>query len=588
MSFRFLLIYPPASRHERGAGDLRVPDLDRIVVPYGLLTIAAHLRAHGIEADVVNLCTFTWAEALDAIAARPADVFGLSCYTFNREATAALAAEIKARFPDSHVTAGGPFVSALPLESLAHYRALDTVVIGEGEATALELAERVRDGRSMGGLAGAARRVAGEPVLGPPRAHIADLDSVGKPWEHFDYAMPVTSRGCPGQCTFCGSPRLWGRKIRFRSAESVLEEIEELVGRRGHRVLRMKDDTFTAHRKRVLAVCEGIVERGLEFRWTCDTRVDSVGPEVLAAMRRAGCMAVSFGIESASPDILRNIRKRTSLDQALAATAAARDLGMGVRFYLMAGNRGETPATVQQTLKFVEQAQPTDLVYYVLTIEPGTEEFDLAREEGLLSADDYFAGTRREFFFNRGEDTPGMRELLDHLVATLGGKPRPFAPYSAAELERVLARHPDKLLSYTDLADAYCAEARLDDAAWVLRSAANTLDRESPLLLHRLACVSLARCDVAATQHYFGQAVAADPANRRLHHDLDTLAAAGTLTPKKQARIARRLLERGRSAHALLTGQPAVPALLAAAPPPPVGAAEGVPAADAVCQEALP
>ena len=560
MAFRVLLIQAPASRNENGAGDLGGHDADRILVPSGLLSIASHLRAHGFGAQAINLSTFTWPQTIAAIRNRPADLFGLSCFTFHRHAAAALAAEIKALFPTSHVTVGGPHVSALPLEWLGHYPAFDTVVIGEGEATALDLAVCLSEGRTAAGIPGTAFRADGSPALGPPRDTIADLDSLGKPWQHFDYFSPITSRGCPGNCTYCCTPKLWGRKIRFRSADSVLEEIEHLVARRGHRLLKIKDDTFTAHRTRALAICQGILDRGLELRWTCDTRVDFVTPELLAAMRRAGCIKVSYGIESGSPKILRSIRKRTDLPQVLAATAAARDLGMDVRFYLMVGNRGETPGTVRQTLDLVERARPTAFYFCALTVYPGTEEFEIARDKRLLSVERFFTDmARSEFSFNMGESSPGMSHLLNQLVGKLGGGDRPYAPYTTVEREQILARHPDMLRSYTDLALDYCGEGRLDDAEGTLHRAAAAAGRETQGFLHHLACVHFAKKDMAAAGRFFERALAAAPEDRYLRRDVAALNAAGTMNAQQQAHMAAWLFSNLRSTDPLVSGQPIVP-----------------------------
>jgi anaerobic magnesium-protoporphyrin IX monomethyl ester cyclase len=301
MSFRILLIYPPTSQTQPSAANAVGLDVDRPFMPYGVMTIAANLRDRGFEVEVLNLCTSDWQQALAAIESRPADLFGISCYTFHRHAAAALGTQIKKLFPNSHLTIGGPHVWALARQWLSHYPAFDSVVIGEGEATILELAQALHQGQSTQGIPGTAYRGESTPLIGPPRQFIDDLDALGKPWRHFDYGFVVTSRGCPGKCTFCCSPALWGRKIRFRSAANVLDELEELVIARGHRFLNIKDDTFTARKSRVLEICRGIGERGLVFRWCCDTRVDCIDAEVLAAMRGAGCVRVNLGIESGSP-----------------------------------------------------------------------------------------------------------------------------------------------------------------------------------------------------------------------------------------------------------------------------------------------
>lgn len=542
MRFRVLLVYPPASQNEPGEGNPSSRDPDRLFVPYGMLTIAAELRARGFQADLVNLSTLTWDQAIEAIRTRPADLFGMSSHTFNRHATAALGAEIKRLFPKSHLTVGGPHVSALPLEWLNHYPAFDTVVIGEGEIAAVDLAQRVHTRQEAFEVPGTAYRAESAAVLAPPRAPIANLDALAKPWEHFDYGFLITSRGCPGKCTFCCSPKLWGRKVRFRSAQNVLEEIEELVAARGHRYLHVKDDTFTASKQRVLAICEEIVRRRLVFRWACDTRVDSIDPEVLAAMRAAGCVKVNLGIESASPEILRNLKKRIDPSQALKATAEAREVGLDVRYYLIFGSRGETPDTVRQTLQFVEDARPTTCLFHGLTVYPGTEEFDIAQEQGLLSAEDYFdTGSLQSDFFNMGERSDRMTHVLEVVGRELFGAEQVREPFTTAEREQILARHPDVLLSYTDLVIHYVREWRLEEGARVLHRAAERFGDQTPEIIHFLACVSFARQDFAAAQQYFQRAMEVAPRDSVLVRNWQTLRAAGPMDYAKQGQVATRL-----------------------------------------------
>lgn len=547
MSLRVLFIYPPVAKVPRGVN--RPCDQgDRSVMPYGLLTIAVELRRHGFQADVVNLALLSWDEAIAAIHERPAELFGLSCYTFHRKVVAELGAEIKARFPQSHLTVGGPHVSALPTEWLEHYPAFDSVVVGEGEATIRELAEHLRDGRPVQGLTGTAYRDGNRVHLAPAREAWDDLDSLAKPWEHFDYGFLITSRGCPGKCTFCSSPKAWGSRIRFRSAESVLDELEELVARRGHRFLGIKDDTFTASRPRVLAICEGIVARGLEFRWTCDTRADCLDPEVLAAMRRAGCVKVHLGIESGSPVILENLRKRLDLSKARQATADARALGLDVRFYFIVGSRGETPATIRQSLAFAETARPTHVFFHGLAIYPGTEEFEIGQREGWISAEDYFTGPDNcgELVY-LGEASPEMRQMLAQVTPLMAGNELGYAPYSLAERQAILATHGDMLRSYTDLALDHALQWQLIEADQVLQQAAQCLGRATPELWHHQACVSFARQDFAASQDFFHRALDAASNDTRLLSNWQMLHDAGPMNYQQQGQVAMRLLENLRS-----------------------------------------
>ena len=564
MSLRILLIYPPTSQSQRPVVDTAGLDVDRQFIPYGMMTTAACLRDVGFDVKLLNLCAVDWPQAVAAIESSPADLIGISCYTFHRHAVAALGARIKEIFPEAHLTIGGPHVWAFALKWLHHYRAFDSVVIGEGEVTALELARALRDGRPTEGIPGSAYRERGQPVIGPPREFVADLDSLCKPWEYFDYGFVVTSRGCPGKCTFCCSPELWGRKIRFRSAGNVLDEIEELVTGRGHRFLNVKDDTFTARKSRVLEICRGIAERGLVFRWCCDTRVDCADAEVLAAMRRAGCVRVNLGIESGSPDVLRNIGKPIDSDRAMRVTAEARDLGMDVRYYLIVGNRGETPKTIYQTLDFVRSARPTHFLLHPLAVYPGTEDFRVAQNAGQISADDYFDPSKlTSDFISLGEDSPEMTHVMGQVIRGLGSGEQAHAPFTLSDREEILRRHPEMLRSHTDLALAYAGQWRLDEADQVLAGAAEMAGGQIPELLHYAACMRFARRDFSGAGEYFERALEGAPNDTSVLSSRKTIQEAGPLDFQKQGEVALRLFADLQSSRFLFLGDGAreVPSL---------------------------
>jgi len=264
---------------------------------------------------------------------------------------------------------------------------------------------------------------------------------------------------------------------------------------------------------------------------------------VLAAMRKAGCVRINLGVESGSPEILRNLKKRIDPEQVLKATADARELGLDVRFYLIMGSRGETPATLRRTLEFVEKARPTTCLFHGLALYPGTEDFEFARQLGLISVEGYFdPGAPERDCFNLGENSARMTHVLNAAGGNLFGTERVQAPYTTAEREEILARHPEMLLSYTDLALSYAQQWRLDDAERVLNRAAETCGGQTPEILHSLACVSFARRDFAAAQGYFHRALEAAPSDSRLVRNWMTIQAAGAMDFQEQGRVAQQLL----------------------------------------------
>ena len=382
--------YPGGEGAPREADPLAVDGGDFSQAPYGLLSIASQAIEADHQVTVLNLSTFPWNEVEYVTDRLQADLYGLSCHTANRRGVAMLAKWIRRRHPGAHIVVGGPHVTALPGEILNHHPAIDTVIIGEGESSFMELVRCIEEGGTAGGVPGTASRGAKGVAIAPPRPPIADLDSLASPADHFSLRTLVTSRGCPGRCTFCASRLMWSGHLRFHSAAYVLDMVEKSVYRHGHRYLAFKDDTFTADRQRVITICEEISRRRIGCNWSCETRADRLDPELLAYLHRAGCRRISIGVESASPQILKNIRKNVSLDKVLEATRAARNAGIEVRFYMMVGNRGETYHTFREGLDFIKLAEPNQFVFCQLHLYPGTEEFEIFQRNGCVTPEIFF------------------------------------------------------------------------------------------------------------------------------------------------------------------------------------------------------
>ncbi|RPI78830.1 MAG: radical SAM protein [Desulfobacteraceae bacterium] len=532
---RIILIYPPPWKiplpneapDRNGQGPPRAwrPGSlfsgDEITIPYGLLSLAAQAKQHGHAVTVLNLYAFAWSDILKLLPLLPAELYGLSCFTQNRRGALALAEQIRRLFPAAHIVLGGPHAGALPLEILRHCAAVDSVIIGEGETTFMELIERLQSARDLNGLAGSAYRSPQGLRLNEPRRRIDRLDDLVSPYEYVSGHIFLSSRGCPGQCTFCGSPVLWGPKVRFHSAEYSLQVLEKMVRVHGKRYLNMKDDTFTADRKRLLQICRGIVDRGLNFLWSCDTRVDYLDEEILAAMRKAGCQLISLGVESGSPEMLQTMNKHTTPDKALAATRMLKSFGFTIRFYMIAAGRGETAETLQASLDFIDAAKPNQYLFSFLTLCPGTVEFDLAVQNGRAGADMFFE--RDDLFFLYQPDRP-YEGRLQQLLRQINSRPgvQPFWEYSVAERRDILTRFSGLAAAHMDLAKAYYLEGDFENAGACVRQA---LDRGFPLPglgLNYLACMAARQNNPAEALQYLEQAQKMG-ANRMIRENLEKI-----------------------------------------------------------------
>jgi radical SAM superfamily enzyme YgiQ (UPF0313 family) len=354
--------------------------------PLGLAYLASALEAAGASVRVLDLVVTPYSEAA---LARTLEEFkpglvGATAVTMTVDHAMAVIGAVKRLAPQVLTVMGGPHVTFSAREALDACPALDVVVLGEGERTVVELCRRLEDGGGLAGVPGIAFRAAGETHLTPARDFIPDLDALPPPARHLlplgryrALGMPIsmtTSRGCPFHCIFCVGRRMVGAKVRYRSPVMVVDEMQAL-GTLGFHQINIADDLFTADCGHCRAVCDEIIRRGLALRWTSFARVDTVTEDLLGRMKAAGCTAVSFGIESANPGILRTIRKGITLEQVRRAVAMCRRAGVTPFASFILGLPGETPATIRETMEFGKALQQEGLLYgfHVLAPFPGTE-----------------------------------------------------------------------------------------------------------------------------------------------------------------------------------------------------------------------
>jgi radical SAM superfamily enzyme YgiQ (UPF0313 family) len=394
---KVLLVNPPHSFSPEnplaGAG-LSLP-------PLGLLSIAAFLRKEipGITIKVIDwpAAKITPETFEREVAAFGPDAAGVSVYTGTFTASVFAAAAIKKTCPNCFVAAGGHHATARPAQCLE--KGFDAVIVGEGERTFCELVKELSSEKTPAGLPGLVFR-SGDAVTRPepldidslpfPARDLLDL-SAYRPalfgYKRLPVTSMVTSRGCPYSCGFC-SKEVFGSVYRAQSPARVLSEIKELVGKYGIKEITFQDDTFTADRARVLKLCSLIKESGLDLTWSCMTRVDLVDPELLTAMKSAGCFSIAFGIDGASDGSCGLMRKGFGFAQAKTAVAAARAAGIETRGYYILGYPGETLSSMIASLERMIGIN-TDHVFLAFA-HPffDTELYREAKKNGLLEVSD--------------------------------------------------------------------------------------------------------------------------------------------------------------------------------------------------------
>ncbi len=350
--------------------------------PLGLCYVAAACEAAGAQVIILDYIVSKYSPeklrtALDDF--RP-DVIGATSVTMNFPQAIDIIRDAKTHLPEAVTMMGGPHVSFDVENTIESYPELDLIVIGEAEQTLHALIPAIRSRGRWPQVAGIAYRDTDRVVRTPERPLIIDLDTLPKPARHLlpmsryqALGFPVsviTSRGCPNRCIFCLGRRMVGNKPRFRSPELVVDEIEGLLAE-GMTIINVADDLFTANRGRVHALCEEIQRRGLDFIWSVFARVNTVDPELLRAMRAAGCYSVSFGIESGNARMLKRVKKGITLDQARQAVAWSKEAGLRTHASFMVGLPGESMETLEETRRFAESLG-IEYGFHFLSPFPGT------------------------------------------------------------------------------------------------------------------------------------------------------------------------------------------------------------------------
>jgi hypothetical protein len=177
---------------------------------------------------------------------------------------------------------------------------------------------------------------------------------------------------------------MWTRRVRYRSPEHVLAEVDELVARHRVRMLSLCDDTFTLHRDRAFRILALLRRRHPRLRWSCTTRADCLDRELVAEMRRSGCVRVAVGLESGSPRILSEMEKGESLEQITAGCRLVREAGLQLYLFAMVGLPGETAGEAWETLRVARALNPVRLIGNVVVPYPGSELYAWAAKQGRV------------------------------------------------------------------------------------------------------------------------------------------------------------------------------------------------------------
>ena len=364
------------------------------LLPTGLCSLQAFLKTAGFDAVLANFSGWSTDAVRQQLQTLRPDIVGISQWTHNRHAAMDLAGLVREETPDSMVIMGGAHATFCYADILQAGSAVDCVVLGEGEATLLEIVRHCQGGTDWRGVSGIAFLRNSEVVVTAVRSVLKDLDQLPISVRFLEHSIGVdvelqsefiiTTRGCPSACYFCSSPKFWKRNVRFRSPERIVDEITYIRDQCGLIYFSIRDDTFTVDRARTIAFCQLLIDRNLHIMWNCQSRVATLDEELLVWMKRAGCECIQLGVESGSQRVLKQLGKSITPQQVERAAAMIRNVGINLSVYLISDVPDETEDDVQQTINLIHRIHPDDGYVSPLAYFPGTQLYEEAIVSGRV------------------------------------------------------------------------------------------------------------------------------------------------------------------------------------------------------------
>lgn len=458
---RILCLNPPfKTEYGRFSRTSRSPAITKsgtIYYPIWLCYVAGVLEDAGHEVKVIDSCAYGYnlERTLQLVAEFGPEMAVIDTSTPSIYSDVKTGIEIKKILPDCFIVLMGTHPSALPEETLqlgtgegkgvigvtkGSSAVIDAVAVGEADYTIRELAQKlsvadlhkiqedpVYRENVLDSVNGLAYRIRDKVLVDKEREFIKDIDElpfVSKVYKkHLDahkyfFAASdypeiqiMTARGCVARCTFCVYPQtIHGWEYRMRSPQSIAAEFQWVVENMPEvREIGIEDDTFSGSQKRVIEFCKEIIKRNVRIKWYCNVRVD-LKLETMQWMRKAGCVLVTVGYESANSEILKNIDKRVTPEMIIEFSRNTRKAGLLVHGCFMAGNRGETRETLDENLKLALKMMDDTMQFFPLMVYPGTKDYEWAKKEGLLTIKDYSDYVTEDGCHNSTIRMPDMNE----------------------------------------------------------------------------------------------------------------------------------------------------------------------------------
>ena len=372
-----------------------------IAPPLGIAYMAGVLQENNIDVEILDASAedMDFKDVEKELLKRKPDLVALTALTPTIGRALETAQVVKETLPDSIVVMGGYHPTFNFIDEN-----VDIVIRGEGEYIMLNLVQALENQSSLHDVKGIVfeDKNSKEIVVNPEAPLIQDLDELPFPALNLlpmkkyrlldmDTHMTtmITTRGCPMQCSFCSSAAMHGKKIRERSVENIVDEIEYLNTNYDIDTIAFMDDTFTLKKRKVMAICDEILKRNIEIMWGCTSRVDTLDEKLLKKMKEAGCITIFIGVESADQQQLDNMCKNTTIAKIENAFKIAHKLKIRTIASVALGMPGDTKEIMNKTVKFVHKLKPNYAIYSLATPYPGTRFYKEAFEKNLIKIKDW-------------------------------------------------------------------------------------------------------------------------------------------------------------------------------------------------------
>ena len=351
-------------------------------LPLGICYISSYLNKNGIDSKVYNgdfknsdiyqsqfdrLNSYTeyikklnnendpiWKDAIKTITKENPDIVGLSVNQVTLKSALMIAKLIKQHNSNIKVVFGGPYITI----TQPKFDNVDSIIIGEGEEALLEYCKNPKP------------KIISNRINDLNSLPFPDRDNLLLKGKHIEYGHMITGRGCPFNCIFCASKKIWGNSVRLRSVDNVVKEMNEIENKYHTNQYLFRDDTFTISKKRTIEFCDRI--KNSNYRWQCDTRIDNLSYDILTRMKNSGCYGIRIGVESGNERMLNFINKKITKDKVRQVVKDCKNIGINITTYFIVGLPTETNNEVIDTINFIKELDPNDVSISIATPYAGT------------------------------------------------------------------------------------------------------------------------------------------------------------------------------------------------------------------------